>query len=94
VQRKIAPGSQSGPEEFGPATVTVFLKDGRKLEARVDKARGNPENPMSQQEVQDKYMDCCSGILTQQAIDKSLALLADLDNLETIDQLTDCFRVP
>jgi 2-methylcitrate dehydratase PrpD len=93
VKRKIAPGAQTGPEAFGPATVTVFLKDGRKLEARVEKARGNPENPMSQQEIKDKYLDCCSGVLTQQSIDTSLSLLANLDNLETIGELTDCFRV-
>jgi hypothetical protein len=60
----------------------------------VEKARGNPENPMSPQEVKEKYLDCCSGILTQQSIDKSLSLLADLDRLETIGELTDCFRVP
>ena len=94
VQRKITPGAQTGPEAFGPATVKVFLKGGNKLEARVEKARGNPENPMSPQEVEEKYLDCCSGILTQQSIDKSLALLADLDKLETIKDLTDCFRVP
>jgi 2-methylcitrate dehydratase PrpD len=93
VERKIVPGAQKGPEAFGPATVKVYLKSGRKLEARVEKARGNPENPMSQQEVEDKYLDCCSGILTERSIDRSLSLLADLDNLETIGELTDCFRV-
>ena len=93
VKRKLAPAAQTGPEEFGPATVVVFLKDGRKLEARVDKARGNPENPMNQQEVEDKYLDCCSGVLAQRSIKKSLALLADLENLETIGELMDCFRV-
>jgi 2-methylcitrate dehydratase PrpD len=93
VKRKIAPGAQNGPEAFGPATVMVFLKDGGKLEARVEKARGNPENPMSRQEVQDKYLDCCSGILTQGSIDKSLSVLADLDKLETLGELMDCFRV-
>lgn len=93
VKRKLVSGAQTGPQEFGPATVVVYLKDGRKLEARVEKARGNPENPMSRQEVQDKYLDCCSGVLEQRSIEKSLTLLADLENLETIGELTDCFRV-
>jgi 2-methylcitrate dehydratase PrpD len=93
VKRKVVPGAQKGPEAFGPATVTVFLNGGRKLEARVEMSRGNPENPMSQKEIQDKYLDCCSGILTERSIDRSLSLLADLDNLESIGELTDCFRV-
>lgn len=93
VKRKIVPGAHKGPKEFGPATVMVFLKGGIMLEARVEKAKGNPENPMSQQEVQEKYLDCCSGVLPEQSIKKSLSLLENLDNLKKIRELTECFRV-
>jgi 2-methylcitrate dehydratase PrpD len=92
VKRKIAPSTHEGPKEFGPATVMVFLKGGRVLEARVEKAKGNPENPMSQQEVQEKYLDCCTGVLSERSIEKSLSLLEDLDNLEKVRELTDCYR--
>ncbi len=94
IERKIVSGPEDGPKEFGPAMVKVFLKDGGMLEARVDKARGNPENPMTKNEVREKYLDCCTGILEDHAIERSISLLENLDRLEKIDELLDCYRLP
>lgn len=93
VERIVVSGDQGeGPKEFGPATVKVVLKGGEIKEATVLKAKGNPENPMTLKEVQEKYMDCCSGVLSQQAIKKSLSLLENLDQQGKIDGLMDCFK--
>jgi len=94
VKREIVPGRQDGPKGFGPATVKAFLEGGRMLEATVEKARGTPENPMSQKEIKEKYLDCCSGILSERSTEKSLSLLENLDKLEKIRELTDCYRLP
>ena len=93
IHRKIVPSTGEGPSEFGPATVKVFLKGGDVLEASVGKAKGNPENPMSRQEVQEKYMECCSGVLPQGSIKKSLSLLEKLEKLESVRELMNCFQV-
>jgi len=93
VQRIVASGDQDGPKEFGPATVKAFLKGGKTEEATVFKAKGNPENPMSLQEVQGKYRDCCSGVLPEKSIETSLSLLENLDKQEKIHELMECFRV-
>ncbi len=94
VRRIVTSGDQDGPKEFGPATVKAFLKGDRLREATVQKAKGNPENPMSLQEIQDKYRDCCSEVLPEQSLERSLSLLEDLDKLDQINELMDCFRVP
>jgi 2-methylcitrate dehydratase PrpD len=93
IHREIVPSPENGPTEFGPATVRVFLKDGKVMEARVDKAKGNPGNPMSENEVREKYMDCCNGILEDQAIEESLSLLEGLDTLGKISQLMKCYKL-
>lgn len=93
VERKVVNVDGELAKEFGPATVKVFLKGGTVLEATVQKARGNPENPMSLREIEEKYVDCCSGILSPDAIERSLAMLHELDRLERIRTLTECFRV-
>ena len=93
VQRIVASSDQEGPKEFGPATVKAFLKGDRMEEATVQKAKGNPENPMSPREIQEKYVDCCSGVLPEQSIERSLSLLENLDKLEGIRELMDCFRL-
>jgi len=84
---------RKGPPEFGPAKVKVFLKGGKTLEARVEKAKGNPENPMSPEEIQEKYADCCAGILTERCIEKSISIVQNLETLVNLSKLMACYRV-
>ena len=93
VQRVVTAGDKKGPRGFGPAEVKVLLKGGEIKQARVEKAKGNPENPMTEEEIREKYLDCCSGVLSQQSIEKSLSLLQNLDALDGIRPLMDCFRI-
>ncbi len=92
VKRHILPGNQKGPQEFGPARVRVVLKGGKVLEALVEKAKGNPENPMSPREIQEKYMNCCFGVLTQKDIEKSVSILQSLETLSSLSQMMECYR--
>jgi hypothetical protein len=94
VERKVVGGDSEVRKEFGPATVKVFLKDGKVLETTVEKARGNPANPMSLEEIQGKYKDCCKGVLADDATERSLALLQRLDQVSSIRELMACYRVP
>ena len=84
---------REGPPEFGPAEVKVFLKEGKTLEARVEKAKGNPENPMSPEEIQEKYVDCCIGIMTEKAIEQSISMVQHLETLDRLSSLMECYRV-
>lgn len=93
VRRVIMPMDAKGPDDFGPAKVKVFMRDGRILEAFVKKAKGHPENPLSLQEVQEKYRECCSEVLPEHYIERSLSLLEDLEKLPRISKLMECFRV-
>jgi 2-methylcitrate dehydratase PrpD len=93
VQRVVTVSDKKGPRGFGPAEVRVLLKGGDIMEARVEKAKGNAENPMTGEEIREKYLDCCSDVLSQRSIEKSLSLLQDLDGLDGIRPLMDCFRI-
>ena len=93
VQRVVTAGDKKGTRGFGPAEVRVLLKGGEMKQARVEKAKGNPENPMTEEEIREKYLDCCSEVLSQQSIEKSLSLLQNLDALDKIRPLMDCFRI-
>jgi len=92
VKRHILSEERKGPEEFGPARVRVVMKGGKVLEASVEKAKGNPENPMSPQEIQDKYVNCCSGVLTEKDIEKSVSILQSLETLSSLSQMMECYR--
>ncbi|MCF8110043.1 MAG: MmgE/PrpD family protein [Desulfobacteraceae bacterium] len=94
VERKVDNcGDSTEPKGFGPTTVKVYLGGGSVLEARVEKARGSPENPLTPTEVREKYIDCCTGILPEKAIEASLSLLNNMEDLDDIRKLMQCFQV-
>jgi 2-methylcitrate dehydratase PrpD len=93
IERKVVSMDEGTKRDFGPATVKVSLRGGKVLEATVHKAKGNPENPMTIQEIRQKYRDCCFGILPEHSVEKSLSLLENLDQLESIRELMACYRV-
>jgi len=72
--------------KFEAARVTVILKDGRDFTESCDIARGNPLNPLSKEEIIDKFwtnVDFCGRIPKQNATE----LLQMLDNLEKLDSV-------
>lgn len=91
--RQVERRAGTGSGDFGPAEVQVRLKNGETLSARVDKAKGSPANPMSDAEFRAKYLDCCTGVLGPEQIEKSLALLARLETIPRIGELTECYLI-
>jgi 2-methylcitrate dehydratase PrpD len=67
--------------------VTVTLSDGRAFSHEVRFPRGNPENPMTREELMDKYRDCASHVLAPQAVDRSLELVLALEESDDITEL-------
>src|SRR6185369_12885170 len=60
------------------STVTVTLKDGRKLARRVDSFKGTPELPLDRNEMRDKFL-----LLTRHCDRAAMARLFErLQNLE------------
>jgi 2-methylcitrate dehydratase PrpD len=83
-QTLVRPGG--GP---GPTRLEVRLKGGRMIDKTVAYAKGEPNNPMSPAEFQQKFLDCThlAGMTTGQAQE----LLGSINRLETLsrgDELT------
>jgi 2-methylcitrate dehydratase PrpD len=73
------------------ALVTIFLKNGAKLEQRVDIAKGRAEgDPLSWEELADKYRDCARTRLPETDIEGSLRILERLEESKSIVHLVDC----
>ncbi|MFC1815650.1 MmgE/PrpD family protein [Thermodesulfobacteriota bacterium] len=68
--------------------IAINLKDGRKYQKKVDKARGLPDQPLSWDELLDKYRDCAQTALSADKIEKSIDLLGNLEELKDINKLT------
>jgi len=68
--------------------VEVVLDSGRKIIKEADERyRGGPENPLSDEELQDKFTDCAERLLDKDARGKIFRMINGLEKLEDIAEL-------
>ncbi|EZJ47585.1 MmgE/PrpD family protein [Escherichia coli] len=65
---------------YFPGLISVTLKDGREMTKRLNVNYGNPENPMKNSDVEQKFRNNVRGILPPQATEKVIQLVADIEN--------------
>ena len=70
------------------AIVTVYLKDGKRYQKRVDKAEGTPDVPITWEELLAKYRGCAQLVLSEDKIKRSIELLEHFEALKDINELT------
>jgi 2-methylcitrate dehydratase PrpD len=70
------------------ARIRITLGDGRTLSASADGARGYPENPASNAEIDRKFRSCAARSLTVAAADTALAAWRGLDRVADVRCLT------
>jgi 2-methylcitrate dehydratase PrpD len=75
--------------EGWPTTVTVTMKNGQQYSERVDIGWGQPGNPMSWEDLVDKFRECAEPVLAREKVDRSLELLGDLEKIGAIGELMD-----
>jgi 2-methylcitrate dehydratase PrpD len=63
-----------------PIRLKVYLKDGMAITLSNDLAVGNPEKPLSEQVVKEKFMDCSKGAADQEKAEKWYEILKNLEN--------------
>ena len=80
-----------GPEDR-PVTVTVRLKDGNEYSDSAMNPRGHAESPLSREDLLDKYTDCAKRVLDDGAIERSIALLDQMEKLPDIKELMEIVR--
>ena len=86
VQDNSLANPASGP---GQAAIVVTTRDGRRLDCHVAAAKGEPQAPMSADEVQHKFDDCLDyGGLTRAYGDRLRRTLAQIDKLDDVSRLS------
>lgn len=75
------------PAEW-PARVTIELRDGRKLGAEVRYPKGDPENPLTWEELEAKFRDLAGAVLSGGTVDTVLAKVRHLESTKSIAEVT------
>ena len=82
------PEMKSGLTGLGGELV-IRLRDGGSYSRKVDMARGNTGNPLTQDELINKYMDCVRLFLSPEDTNKSLEMLLNLELIADVAELMD-----
>jgi 2-methylcitrate dehydratase PrpD len=67
--------------------VTVRLKNGATYQEKLDGARGTPVNPITRGEVEDKFRDLATVVLSRSQAEEVIKLVEDLDGVRSISAL-------
>ncbi len=74
------------------AVIEVRTTSGTTLTDRRECAKGDPDDPLSRAEIQDKLRTAAAGLLARPKIDRIIALLDRLEDLADVRELTEAFR--
>jgi 2-methylcitrate dehydratase PrpD len=69
------------------ARVKITTRDGRSFQHEILNRRGSPENPLSHEDVVYKFRNVIESCLSAKNIDRTIALIAQLDRLEDTSEL-------
>ena len=72
--------------------VDIFLKDGRKFSRFCSKAKGTPENPMTNEERYAKMRDCMSYAVHKESTPELIAAVEAIDSLTSVAELFAIFH--
>jgi 2-methylcitrate dehydratase PrpD len=77
------------PSSRRKAPVTITMKDGQTFSRQVDNVRGSPGNPITRDELVDKYRGCASRVLKGDGLERSIASLETLETIPSVNTLVD-----
>ena len=77
----VAAEEKPSPSLPYPCSMDIALQDGRRLRHRVEFARGQPELPLSPEELDAKFLYCSRYILPPDHIEEAITGLRDLENI-------------
>jgi 2-methylcitrate dehydratase PrpD len=72
--------------------VTIMLNDGRKLQRRVSTAKGQPQNPLTDAELEVKFRDCAARALPAERVGALVTSIGKLDTLASVTALADLLK--
>jgi 2-methylcitrate dehydratase PrpD len=67
--------------------VVVRLSSGAEYSRKVEVPKGDPGNPLTDEELSAKFVDCVRSVLSQEKIDEGIEMIAHLESLKKISQL-------
>lgn len=88
LMERIVPEPDEGLKET-EAVLSAHLRDGRTLTEHVTAAAGTPENPLSQEELSEKFLDLVEPVIGRSGAVALATLVEDLEERADVSELLD-----
>ena len=79
-------------EEYGremrPAIVEVTLKNGAMVSRRVDFVKGHPNNPITMEEMEEKFTTCLPFAVKPLSAEKAASLVTAIENFSALPDVS------
>lgn len=83
-----ARGISGSGDMFQSARVFIRMKDGREYSQQVNVHKGSPQNPLTKEELLDKFRSLASMAIPKARVQKIIGLVDELDKLDSVRELT------
>ena len=70
-----------------PARIEIFTRDGRRLEASNDHPKGDPENPLKEADVIEKFKALTNGLISVYTQEGIVDRVLNLEEMANINEL-------
>lgn len=74
--------------------VELVLKNGEKISTRIDHAKGDPENPISNSELVEKFKDVTSDVISEKRADEIIDAAMRIDEFESVADFAKLLQLP
>ena len=89
VDYAVHPEAEAAGYEKMTTIIDIDLVDGRTISGRADFGKGSPANPMTDDELANKFRECAAwGRLPKASADQVVDLVFNLERLKNVNQLT------
>jgi len=92
VTSEVDPAAEAVYPEKYPATLVATLKDGRQVTAHIEYPKGDPENPVSMNEIVEKFNYLTEKYFDQARREKVVETVMKLDEVSNVSKFGDLLR--
>ena len=76
-----------------PNKVFVTMRDGKVFEKEILDPKGHPNNPLSREELEEKFRSACAGLLTKSKQDRVIDAVWNLECVSDLGDMMKTFKV-
>jgi len=91
IKVEIEPEFEALFPRLQPCEVTIRLNDGREFTDRMDFPMGDPRNPMTPKQMDDKFDALSTAVMSPEMIARAKSAIDDADAAPAITDLMECF---